>query len=140
VAYTYPPLNVEIRTPRLTPALDHEPNDTDWDTRCGEPARIQRWRLTRDAWERGRRDDIEPTGVEECLPVLDLTPRCPVRGKSPAPSSRETGPLCARAIGLFGPAVSETPERNATVGPATEWEIPGDRPIGRSPSLYPISG
>jgi hypothetical protein len=49
VAYTYPPLNVE-----------------------GKSARIQQWRLPRDAWERFRRDDIELTGVEECLPVLGI--------------------------------------------------------------------
>jgi RimJ/RimL family protein N-acetyltransferase len=53
-------------------ALGYEPNGTDWDTRRGEPAQIQQWRLTRDAWERVRRDDIELTGVEECLPVLGI--------------------------------------------------------------------
>jgi hypothetical protein len=52
--------------------LGYEPNGTDWDTRRGEPARIQQWRLTRDAWERVRRDDIKLTGVEECLPVLGI--------------------------------------------------------------------
>ncbi|MGW7350304.1 GNAT family N-acetyltransferase [Streptomyces sp. NPDC054784] len=53
-------------------ALGYEPNGTDWDTRRGEPARIQRWRLTRDTWERHRRNDIELSGVAECLPVLGL--------------------------------------------------------------------
>jgi RimJ/RimL family protein N-acetyltransferase len=53
-------------------ALGYEPNGTDWDTRRGEPAQIQQWRLTRDAWERVRRDDIELTGVEKCLPVLGI--------------------------------------------------------------------
>jgi RimJ/RimL family protein N-acetyltransferase len=55
---------------RVSRALGYEPNGTDWDTRRGEPAMIQQWRLTRDAWERVRRDDIELIGVEECLPVL----------------------------------------------------------------------
>ena len=54
----------------ISRALGYEPNGTDWDTRRGEPARIQRWRLTRDDWERLRRDDIELAGVRECLPVL----------------------------------------------------------------------
>jgi RimJ/RimL family protein N-acetyltransferase len=57
---------------RISRGLGYEPNGTDWDTRRGEPARIQRWRLTRDAWERVRRDDIELSGVEECLPVLGI--------------------------------------------------------------------
>ena len=57
---------------RVSRGLGYEPNGTDWDTRRGEPAQIQQWRLTRDAWERVRRDDIELTGVKECLPVLDI--------------------------------------------------------------------
>jgi RimJ/RimL family protein N-acetyltransferase len=57
---------------RVSRGLGYEPNGTDWDTRRGEPARIQRWQLTRDGWERVRRDDIELTGVEECLPVLGI--------------------------------------------------------------------
>lgn len=57
---------------RVSRSLGYEPNGTDWDTRRGEPARIQQWRLTREAWERARRDDIELTGVAECLPVLGL--------------------------------------------------------------------
>jgi hypothetical protein len=50
---------------RISGGLGYGPNGTDWDTRRGEPAWIQRWRLTRDAWERARRDDIMLTGVEE---------------------------------------------------------------------------
>jgi RimJ/RimL family protein N-acetyltransferase len=57
---------------RVSHGLGHEPNRTDWDTRRGEPAPIQRWRLSRDAWERVRRDDIELTGVEQCLAVLGI--------------------------------------------------------------------
>ncbi|GAA4833090.1 GNAT family protein [Kitasatospora terrestris] len=58
----------------ISRSLGYEPNGTDWDTRRGEPARIQQWRLTRDTWERTRRDDIHLTGVEACLPVLGLGP------------------------------------------------------------------
>jgi RimJ/RimL family protein N-acetyltransferase len=54
-------------------ALGYEPNGTDWDTRRGEVAQIQQWRLTRDVWERHRRDDIDLIGVEACLPALGLT-------------------------------------------------------------------
>src|SRR6202034_2292304 len=57
---------------RVSRGLGYEPNGTDWDTRRGEPARIQQWRLTRDGWERVRRNDIELTGVEESLPVLAI--------------------------------------------------------------------
>jgi RimJ/RimL family protein N-acetyltransferase len=53
-------------------ALGYEPNGTDWDTRRGEAAQIQRWRLTRGAWDRVRRDDIELVGVQECLPALGI--------------------------------------------------------------------
>ena len=54
----------------ISRGLGYEQNGTDWDTRRGEAARIQQWRLTRDTWERGRRDDIDLAGVEECLVVL----------------------------------------------------------------------
>jgi RimJ/RimL family protein N-acetyltransferase len=57
---------------RVSRALGYEPNGTDWDSRRGEAAPIQRWRLTRETWEKTRRDDIELTGVKECLPVLGL--------------------------------------------------------------------
>ena len=57
---------------RISRGLGYAPNGTDWDTRRGEPARIQRWQLTRDNWERVRRDDIALTGVQECLPVLGI--------------------------------------------------------------------
>jgi RimJ/RimL family protein N-acetyltransferase len=57
---------------KVSRALGYEPNGTDWDTRRGEAAPIQRWRLTRDAWERVRRDDIELVGVAECLPALGI--------------------------------------------------------------------
>jgi RimJ/RimL family protein N-acetyltransferase len=57
---------------KVSRALGYEPNGTTWDTRRGEAAPIQRWRLTRDAWDRVRRDDIELVGVAECLPALGL--------------------------------------------------------------------
>ena len=57
---------------KVSLALGYEPNSTTWDTRRGEAAPIQRWRLTRDAWDRVRRDDVELAGVQECLPALGL--------------------------------------------------------------------
>ncbi|MFJ1792212.1 GNAT family N-acetyltransferase [Kitasatospora griseola] len=57
---------------KVSRALGYEPNGTTWDTRRGEAAPIQRWRLTREAWERTRRDDIELVSVQECLPALGL--------------------------------------------------------------------
>ena len=57
---------------RVSRSLGYEPNGFDWDTRRGEPVRVQQWVLTREAWERVRRDDIELAGVAECLPVLGL--------------------------------------------------------------------
>ncbi|MFC7759351.1 hypothetical protein ACFQY4_16135 [Catellatospora bangladeshensis] len=57
---------------KVSQALGYVRNGTTWDTRRGEVAQIQRWVLTRDAWEQVRRDDIELTGVKECLPALGL--------------------------------------------------------------------
>jgi RimJ/RimL family protein N-acetyltransferase len=54
--------------------LGYEPNGSEWATRRGEPALLNRWRLTRDGWERHRRDDIELHGVEACRTLLPLSP------------------------------------------------------------------
>ncbi len=53
-------------------ALGYEPNGTAWATRRGNPALLTMWKLTRQRWEQNRRDDIQLTGVEACLPVLGL--------------------------------------------------------------------
>ena len=52
-------------------ALGYEPNGTSWATRRGEPATMQRWLLTREAWSRRRRDDIELVGLEACRALLE---------------------------------------------------------------------
>jgi RimJ/RimL family protein N-acetyltransferase len=57
---------------RVSQALGYQPNGTSWATRRGEPALLTRWKLTRDRWEKARRDDITLTGVEDCRPVLGL--------------------------------------------------------------------
>jgi RimJ/RimL family protein N-acetyltransferase len=57
---------------QVSRTLGYEPNGTTWDTRRGEAVQLQCWRLTRDAWDRIRRDDIELVGVQECLPALGL--------------------------------------------------------------------
>ena len=54
-------------------ALGYEPNGTDWATRRGAPAALNRWRLTRQRWERTRRADIGLAGVSECLPALGIS-------------------------------------------------------------------
>ena len=53
-------------------ALGYEPNGMTWATRRGEAAPLRCWRLTSEAWHRGRRDDIELAGVRECLPALGM--------------------------------------------------------------------
>jgi RimJ/RimL family protein N-acetyltransferase len=55
---------------RVSEAVGYTRNGTTWATRRGEPAELQRWRLTRDDWTRRRRTDIELSGVEECKPLL----------------------------------------------------------------------
>ena len=57
----------------ISRSLGYEPNGLDWATRRGEPALLNRWRLTREAWEQRRRDDIELHGVEACRALLPLT-------------------------------------------------------------------
>jgi RimJ/RimL family protein N-acetyltransferase len=51
---------------RVSEALGYEPNGTDWATRRGEPALINRWRITRERWLPHRRDDIAFSGAEAC--------------------------------------------------------------------------
>jgi hypothetical protein len=42
------------------------------------------WKLSRKRWEQNRRDDIQLTGVEACLPVLGLD-RHPVSSSDRTP-------------------------------------------------------
>jgi RimJ/RimL family protein N-acetyltransferase len=58
---------------RISRRLGYQPNGFDWATRRGEAAMLNRWRLTRDAWEQGRRDDIELHNVEACQSLLALS-------------------------------------------------------------------
>jgi RimJ/RimL family protein N-acetyltransferase len=51
---------------RVSETLGYERNGTDWDTRRGEPARVQRWLITREQWLPRRRGDIALSGVEAC--------------------------------------------------------------------------
>lgn len=60
-----------IGSNRVSEALGYERNGVEWDIRRGEPGLIQRWRLTRKAWEASRRDDIELSGVADFLELLD---------------------------------------------------------------------
>jgi len=53
--------------------LGYEPNGSDWATRRGEPALLNRWRLTRDTWEPRRRDDIQLDNIEACHALLPLS-------------------------------------------------------------------
>lgn len=53
-------------------ALGYRENGTTWDTRLGEPTRLQRWLLTRDDWLPRRRSDIELSGVAACRPLLSI--------------------------------------------------------------------
>lgn len=59
-----------IGSNRVSEALGYARNGVEWDIRRGEPGLLQRWRLTREAWEAGRRDDIELTGVEDFVALL----------------------------------------------------------------------
>ena len=54
----------------VSQGLGYEPNGTGWATRRGEPALLQRWRLTREKWASQRRTDIDLDGVDAALPAL----------------------------------------------------------------------
>jgi len=57
---------------RVSEALGYTRNGISRDTRRGEAAEVHLWRLTREQWSAGRRDDIDLAGVDECLPVLGI--------------------------------------------------------------------
>lgn len=58
---------------RVSEAAGYPPNGVCWDTRRGDAAEMHRWRLARERWSQGRRDDIELVGVAGCLPVLGIS-------------------------------------------------------------------
>ena len=53
--------------------LGYEPNGSDWATRQGEPALLNRWRLTRGNWEQRRRDNFRLHNIEACRTSLPLS-------------------------------------------------------------------
>jgi RimJ/RimL family protein N-acetyltransferase len=53
-------------------AAGYEPDGTTWAARGGSAAPMTRFRLTRDAWLKRRRNDIEFSGLAPCLPLLGL--------------------------------------------------------------------
>jgi RimJ/RimL family protein N-acetyltransferase len=57
----------------ISRALGYEPNGSDWDTRQGEPALLNQWRLTRANWEQQRRDNIQLHNIEACRTYLPLS-------------------------------------------------------------------
>jgi RimJ/RimL family protein N-acetyltransferase len=58
---------------RVSETLGYERNGTDWATRRGEPALLQRWRITREQWLPRRRDDIAVSGAEACRQSFQAT-------------------------------------------------------------------
>lgn len=57
----------------ISQRLGYDRNGFEWATRQGEPALLNRWRLTRDSWEQRRRDDMELHHVEACHALLPLS-------------------------------------------------------------------
>jgi hypothetical protein len=56
----------------ISQGLGYDPNGSDWATRQGEAALLNRWRLTKDTWERRRRNDIQLHSIEACHALLPL--------------------------------------------------------------------
>jgi RimJ/RimL family protein N-acetyltransferase len=57
----------------ISRGLGYQPNGSEWATRQGEPALLNRWRLTRADWEPRRRNDIKLHNIEACHAYLPLT-------------------------------------------------------------------
>jgi RimJ/RimL family protein N-acetyltransferase len=57
----------------ISRGLGYEPNGFDWATRRGEPAQLNRWRLTRELWKQRRRDDIKLHNLSACQALLPLS-------------------------------------------------------------------
>jgi RimJ/RimL family protein N-acetyltransferase len=53
--------------------LGYQPNGFEWATRRGDPALLNRWRLTRDTWAPRRRDDIRLHNIQACHAMLPLS-------------------------------------------------------------------
>jgi RimJ/RimL family protein N-acetyltransferase len=60
------------RSIAVSSSLGYETVGAGTELRRGEPARMLRFSLTRERWERHRRDDIEIHGLEACLPLFGL--------------------------------------------------------------------
>ena len=58
---------------RISESMGYERNGTNWATRQGSAALLQRWHLTRQAWVSRRRDDIALQGVAPCRAALGIT-------------------------------------------------------------------
>jgi hypothetical protein len=56
----------------ISRGLGYEPNGSEWATRQGEPALLNRWRLTRDNWQQRRRTDIHLHSLNACHTLLPL--------------------------------------------------------------------
>lgn len=57
----------------ISRALGYQPNGVEWATRQGEPALLNRWRLTRESWEPSRRTDIHLHNLEACHTLLPIS-------------------------------------------------------------------
>jgi RimJ/RimL family protein N-acetyltransferase len=57
----------------ISQSLGYDLNGTEWATRQGEPALLNRWRLTRDIWKERRRNDIQLHNIEACHALLPLS-------------------------------------------------------------------
>ncbi|WP_350277627.1 GNAT family protein [Kribbella sp. HUAS MG21] len=54
----------------ISRSLGYRPNGSEWATRQGEPALLNRWRLPRADWESHRRADIHLHNLEACRTLL----------------------------------------------------------------------
>ncbi|WP_111719083.1 GNAT family N-acetyltransferase [Homoserinimonas sp. OAct 916] len=61
-----------IGSNRVSEALEYEANGTNWATRRGATAELQRWKLSRERWQRHQRDDVQIHGLEPVRKALRI--------------------------------------------------------------------
>lgn len=58
----------------VTRRLGYEPDGVEIDERRGQPARLLRYRLSREKWQAQDREPVEVEGIASCLPLLGAQP------------------------------------------------------------------
>jgi predicted RNase H-like nuclease len=92
----------------VTERLGYEPNGVEMDLRRGEGQPLRRFRMTREAWDQQRREDIRIEGLEHCLDMFGLP-------QAVAGADACRGGWCVVTLPTDGDATVEVVDRFAKV-------------------------